>query len=61
MRELSIHIINDYIIIVGVNLIMVSIKDIFIKDVYIDNISQCINKQNLILITGSLLKIKFTI
>lgn len=53
-KNLTIHIYNDYIIIVGVNLIMVSIKDIFIKDVYIDDISQCIYKQNLILITGSL-------
>ncbi len=37
---------KDYIIIGVSNFIIVSIKDIFIKDVYIDDISQCIFKQS---------------
>lgn len=43
---LNIYAYKDYIIIGEGNFIIVSIKDIFIKDVYIDDISQCIYKQN---------------
>lgn len=43
---LNIHAYKDYIIIGIGNFIIVSIKDIFIKDVYIDDISQCIYKQS---------------
>ena len=42
---LIIYAYKDYIIIGAANFIIVSIKDIFIKDVYIDDISQCIYKQ----------------
>ena len=42
---LIIYAYKDYIIIGIGNFIIVSIKDIFIKDVYIDDISQCIYKQ----------------
>lgn len=45
---LNIYAYKDYIIIGEGNFIIVSIKDIFIKDVYIDNISQCIYKQSTI-------------
>ena len=45
---LTIYAYKDYIIIGEGNFIIVSIKDIFIKDVYIDDISQCIYKQSLI-------------
>lgn len=43
---LNIYAYKDYIIIGAANFIIVSIKDIFIKDVYIDDISQCIYKQS---------------
>lgn len=43
---LNIYAYKDYIIIGIGNFIIVSIKDIFIKDVYIDDISQCIYKQS---------------
>lgn len=43
---LTIYAYKDYIIIGIGNFIIVSIKDIFIKDVYIDDISQCMYKQS---------------